>query len=339
MAVTNLLMAAALLPLLAVQDAGRAWIVYAVIAAQSCLAPFCTAAGAALVPTVVPADHLVTVNSLNAQARDVARLVGAALGGIIAGFGGVALLSIVDAAALLLAAGLIAGVRTRPVATRTERPHVLQEWAAGLRIATHGRALRVFLAFALTTGVGEAILGTLAAPFVRDVLGGDARAYGIIMAAQAVGGIAGGLLATMTGHRFTPRAMYGWGAVTFGGVDLVLFLYPLLNRAVWPAVGLIALAGIPVAFLAAGAMTVFQRATEDHHRARVWGAMLVVDGVAMLLGTIAAGTLADRIGILPVITVQGVVYAGAGVLVLLALPREAPVRPSAAPLRAELPVG
>jgi hypothetical protein len=48
----------------------------------------------------------------------------------------------------------------------------------------------------------------------------------------------------------------------------------------------------------------------------------------MLLGTIAAGALADRIGILPVITAQGVVYAAAGVLVLLALPRHAPVRPA-----------
>ena len=121
--------------------------------------------------------------------------------------------------------------------------------------------------------------------------------------------------------------------------DLRQFANPLLLRAVWPAVGLIALAGIPVAFLAAGAMTVFQQATEDRHRGRVWGAMLVVDGMAMLVGTIAAGALADRIGILPVVTAQGVVYAGAGVVVLLALPRAAPVRPPAAPLRAELPVG
>ncbi len=328
MAGANLLMAAALLPLLAVQDAGRAWIVYAVIAVQSCVAPFFTSAEAALVPSVVPADQLVTVNSLNAQARDVARLIGAALGGIVAGFGGVALLSVVDAATFLLAAALIHGVRARPATPAAHRPHVLREWAAGLRVATHGRALRVFLAFTVITGIGEAIIGTLAAPFVRDVLGGDARAYGAIMAVQAVGGIAGGALATVTGHRFAPRTMFGWGSVVFGTVDLMLFLYPLLTRALWPAFVLIALAGIPVAFLAAGAMTVFQQATEDGHRGRVYGAMMAADSAAMLLGTVAAGALAHRIGILPVITAQGAVYAGAGVLVLLALPRHAPVRPA-----------
>jgi predicted MFS family arabinose efflux permease len=168
------------------------------------------------------------------------------------------------------------------------------------------------------------------APFVRDVLGGDARAYGMIMAVQAVGGIAGGVLATLTGHRLAPRAMFGWGSVIFGCLDLALFLYPLLTDALWPAGVLIALAGIPVAFLAAGAMTVFQQATEDHHRGRVYGAMMAADSAAMLLGTIAAGTLADRLGILPVITAQGVVYAAAGALVLLALPRHAPIRPAVA---------
>jgi Na+/melibiose symporter-like transporter len=327
MAVTNLLMAATLLPLVAVQDAGRAWIVYAVIAVQSCLAPFFTSAEAALVPSVAPADQLVTVNSLNGQVRDVARLLGAALGGVIAGFGGIALLSIVDIATFLLAAALIAGVRARPAPGSTQRPHVLREWAEGLRIAGTGRTLRVFLAFTLVTGIGEAIIGTLMAPFIRDVLGGSARAYGVVMAAQAIGGIAGGLLVTLIGHRFAPRAMFGWGAAAFGVLDVVLFLYPLVARVLWPAIVLMVLIGVPVAFMVAGAMTVFQRATDDRHRGRVYGATVAVDGAAMLLGTIAAGTLGERIGILPVITAQGVGYAAAGIMVLLALPRDTPVRP------------
>ena len=329
MAVTNLLMAAALLPLLAVQGAGQAWIVYAVIALQSCLAPFFASAEAALVPSVVPADQLVTVNSLNAQVRDVARLIGAALGGVIAGLGGIVLLSVVDIATFLLAAALIVGVRAGPATGPAERPHVLREWAEGLRIAGTGRTLRVFLAFTLITGVGEAIVGTLAAPFVRDVLGGDARAFGVIMAAQAVGGIAGGVLVTMIGHRFAPRAMFGWGSTVFGALDLVLFLYPLLSRALWPAIALMVLIGVPVGFLVAGAMTVFQRATDDRHRGRVYGATVAVDGAAMLLGTIAAGTLGERLGILPVITAQGALYLTAGILILRTLPRDTPVRPEA----------
>jgi Na+/melibiose symporter-like transporter len=329
MAVTNLLMAAALLPLLAVQGAGRAWIVYAVIAVQSCLAPFFTSAEAALLPSVVPAEHLVTVNSLNGQVRDVARLLGAALGGVIAGLGGIVLLSIVDMVTFVLAAGLLAGIRARRPAAAPARPHVLREWAEGLRLASGSRVLRVFLAFTLVTGIGEAIMGTLMAPFVRDILGGDARAYGVIMAAQAIGGIGGGVLVTLVGHRFSPRAMFGWGSAAFGALDLMLFLYPLAGRVLWPAVVLMVLIGVPVACMVAGAMTTFQQATDDRHRGRIYGATVAVDGAAMLLGTVAAGALAERIGILPVITTQGAVYAAAGIMLLLALPRETPttVRP------------
>ncbi|MFI5936392.1 hypothetical protein [Actinoplanes sp. NPDC051494] len=112
------------------------------------------------------------------------------------------------------------------------------------------------IAFSLITGIGEAAIGTLAAPFVRDVLGGDGRAYGLAMASQSIGGLAGGLIVTLIGHRFDPRAM-----------------------------------------------TVFQQATDDSHRGRFWGTIMGIDAVAMLVGTLASGALAEHLGILPVITV------------------------------------
>jgi Na+/melibiose symporter-like transporter len=317
---TNLLMAAALLPLLAVRDADQAWLIYAVMAVQSCLAPFFSSAEAALVPTLVPGDRLVTVNSLNGQVSDVARLIGAALGGTVAALGGIPLLGAVDAVTFLLAAGLLflLTVRTQRARTAT-RPRLIHEWSEGLRLALSTRALRVILAFSIITGIGEATVGTLAAPFVRDVLGGDGRAYGLIMAVQAIGGLAGGLVVTLIGHRFTPRAMAGWGTVVFGGLDLVLFLYPLVNRALWPAGVLIGVIGVPTAFMVAGFMTVFQQATEDRLRGRIWGAITAADAGVRLLATVSAGVLAGHLGILPVITMQGVVYTAAGIMVLLAL--------------------
>ncbi|MEV6595707.1 MFS transporter [Actinoplanes sp. NPDC051346] len=326
MVATDLLMAAALLPLIAVHDAGRAWIVYLVLALQSCLAPFFASAEAALLPRVAPQDQLVTVNSLNAQVRDVARLIGAALGGVVAAAGGIGLLGALNAVTFLLSACLLLAIRVRRRPAAGEATHPLREWAEGLRIASSSPTLRVWLAFGLITGIGEAVIGTLMAPFVRDVLGGSARAYGMIMAAQAIGGLGGGLIVTLIGHRFTPRAMFGCGAVAFGLLDLALFTYPLLRPVLWPAVALIVLVGLPAAFMTAGAMTVFQEATEDEHRGRVWGATVAVDGAAMLLGTVAAGTLAGHLGILPVIAAQGVAYSLAGAMVLAALRPPAPDR-------------
>jgi hypothetical protein len=112
--------------------------------------------------------------------------------------------------------------------------------------------------------------------------------------------------------------------VAFGLGDLALFLYPLVTDQIWPATAIIALVGLPGAALFAGAMTIFQLGTDDRVRGRVFGALTTVQNLAMLGCTFLAGALAQRLGVLPVITVQGVVYLLAGVLVLLAL------RPTAA---------
>jgi hypothetical protein len=101
-----------------------------------------------------------------------------------------------------------------------------------------------------------------------------------------------------------------------------------------------ALVGLPGALVVAGLMTIFQTATDDGHRGRVFGAAVALDGVAMLAGTAVAGTLGERLGIVPVIAVQGAGYVAAGLLVLLTLHRdggsasEQPESPAATPVLA-----
>lgn len=327
MVVTNLLLAAGLLPLLLVHGAGRVWIVYPVALVESCLAQFFVPAEAALLPDLVAREDLVTANALNSQARDVARLLGAACGGLVAGLGGVRLLGSADAATFCVAAGLVGLIRlpraatVRPPADRDGKARwatvraVWRDWVEGVRVARAVRTLRVLLLFVAITSVGEGIMGTLMAPFVRDVLHGDSSAYGLIMSVQAVGGILGGLVAASVGHRFRPERLVGWGAVAFGAIDLALFLYPLALPALWPAFVLITLVGPAGALMAAGLMTVFQTASGERLRGRVFGALIAVQGVATLAGTLGAGMLGKPVGIVPVIALQGTGYVLAGLMV------------------------
>lgn len=317
----NLLLALTLLPLLLVRHPNQIPIVYAVAAAQSALAALFASAEAALVPSLVAESELITANALNGQARDVARLAGAALGGVLAGIGGIRLITIADALTFTVAAGLLMLIRHRAgrAAPSPYEKRFLREWLEGTRIALSSRTLRTLLGFVLITGVGEAVMMTLMAPFVRDVLHGGPAAYGTIMAVQAIGGLAGGLVATLVGHRFPARLLLGWGAVAFGLLDLVLFLYPLATPALWPAFVIMVVVGVPGALTIAGLVTVFQTATGDAHRGRVFGAITALKAVAMLAGLALAGTLPARVGIVPVIAVQGAGFLGAGLLVLVML--------------------
>jgi Na+/melibiose symporter-like transporter len=338
MVVTNLLLAVGLLPLLLVHDAGRVWIVFVVVFVEAAVAQFFIPAEQALLPRLVPDDRLVTANALNGQTRDLSRLVGSAVGGVVAAAGGLVAVTLVDAASFLICAALITALRTsgrvdvpagqvlagageQPTTAAAHRLAVLRdEWVDGLRLVARHPVLRLLAIFLLTTSTGEGIMSTLFAPFVRQVLHGSNEAFGIVVAVQAIGGIVGGLFAAAIGHRVSPARLLGVGAVVFGAIDLAIFLYPLGYVAVWPAViGMVAV-GLPGALALAGFMTLFQRTTVDSHRGRVFGSLGAAEGVAVMVGTLGAGLLAQFVGIIPVLAVQGASYMVAGFVMLVTLP-------------------
>jgi Na+/melibiose symporter-like transporter len=352
MVVSNLLLAAGLLPLLLVDDASRVWIAYAVLFWEGLVAQFFIPAEQALIPSLVDDAQLVGANAVNGQVRDLSRLVGSAVGGVAAAVGGLAGVALMDAASFVISAALIGLMGTRNVAapSPTAEPAtdafvhrvaaLRREWADGMRLLSRHRVLRLLTWFVLVTAIGEGIMSTLFAPFVRSVLHGGSGAYGIVVAVQAIGGLIGGLCAVSLAQRVSAARMVGVGSVLFGLVDLAIFLYPLGYVAVWPAaVGMI-IVGLPGAISIAGLMTLFQRNTADSHRGRVFGALGAAEGVAVLLGTAAAGWLGEAIGIVPVLAVQGAGYVVAGFAVLVLMRRSPDGTPQVplgdTPARAEL---
>lgn len=317
--VANVLLSLILVPLFLVRDASQLWVVIAVVAASSCLTPFSLAAQMTLLPSLVDEDQLVTANAANAQVQNVARLIGAAVGGMLITTGGLLWLAVADIATFLLAAILVGLIRHRRERGHSAPLRFGRDWVEGIGVIRGSRALVVIVVFFAVSGLGEATMGTLFAPFVADVVGGTGSVFGTIMAAQAIGGIVGGLLVTAAGHRFRPKTLFAWGAVAFGIGDLALFLYPLVSQQIWPAIVLIAVVGLPGAALFAGMLTIFQTNTPGHARGRVFGVLTTVGNLAMLASTFAAGALAQQFGILPVISIQGIVYVLVGIVVVIAL--------------------
>jgi Na+/melibiose symporter-like transporter len=329
----DLLLAAGLLPLLLVRGAGQVWIVFAVIFWEGAVQQFFSPAEQAMVPRLVPDGELMTANATSGQVANVSRLAGSALGGILAAFGGILAVTLVDAASFLASAALLGLVRASGhTASRQGGPararlaQVRAELRDGLRLAARHRVLRALMVFALVTSVGEGIMSTLFTPFVEHVLHGSPQDLGFIVAAQAIGGIGGGMIAAASGHRFRAGRMMCYGAVAFGLVDLAIFLYPLGYVAVWPAIAGMIVVGLPGALTLAGLITLFQRSSEDSYRGRVFGAVSALEGVTVLAGTLGSGFLSRLTGIVPVLAVQGGGYVVAG-LAMLAWLREEPGAP------------
>jgi predicted MFS family arabinose efflux permease len=320
---------------------------------EGCVEQFFSPAQQAMVPRLVPEDELVAANALSGQVSNVSRLAGSALGGVLAAAGGIVAVTLADAASFLASAVLLVLVRTpgrtaaregnplRPAAVggdpvRGRLAAVGADLRAGLQLATRHRTLRLLMIFALVTSVGEGIMSTLFTPFVENVLHGTPQDLGFILAAQAVGGIAGGMAAAASGHRIRAARLLGLGAVLFGLVDLAIFLYPLGYVAVWPAIAGMIVVGLPGALTLAGLITLFQRSSEDSYRGRVFGALSALEGVSVLAGTLGAGYLSRVAGIVPVLAVQGAGYVVAGLVMLRCLKggclREGEERVSLAPV-------
>jgi MFS family permease len=319
--VGNLALAAIVAPLALVTTADRVWIAYVVAFCQAIAVQFVSPAEAALLPRLVPNDLLPAAKGLNALNNNLARLVGPVLGGFAAALG-IGTVVVLDLVSFLAAAVLIAAIGGTHRAHRAEERHVVAELLDGFRLIRATSVVAVLFGLLFVTSIGEGVMGALFAPFVVEALGGGAKELGWTMAAQAIGGIAGGLLAARWIARFGALPLVSVTLVLFGLIDLVIFNYPRWFSAIGPVLALFVVVGVPGAVRFAATMTVLQSSVENAFLGRVFAVAGVLASAGMLVGAALGGVLGDDVGIVNMLTVQGLGYVVAGLLAGVLLRRE-----------------
>lgn len=325
---SNVAMAAGLLPLLLVHHASDLWICAAVTLVNAAIAPFASTAENALLPGVVEDEELPAANSLNSLNNNLARLIGPMIGGVATLWLGLRGVVLLDAATFLAAALMVHFVTGTHKAVREEAEggvvtRFFGEFTDGLKVTLRSRMLVMLAVILILGSIGEGVMSSLFTVWVTDVLGGGAPELGWLISAQAVGGILGGLVGGWFGSRWSPRVLIGAGMLLFGLIDLAIFTYPLLPGAVahGPVPGIIGMiaVGVPGVVASAAMMTLFQRATEDSHRGRVFAFVGALMSAAMLLGTGLAFWLTGPLPVIAVLSIQGLtpVLVGLGAFTLL----------------------
>ena len=312
-----------LLPLLVVTSAEWLWLVLAVLALESAVFQFYRPAEGALVPLLVPRAELATANALNGLSMNVARLAGPPLGAFLVALGGLTGVVLVDAASFFFGALTLVLVRLdlRAPLTGASRTvaAIWHEWLDGLCVVRTQSVPRLIFLFIALAGLGEGVMSTLFVVFATHIVGGGEMTYGALISAQAVGGLVGSVLVGLFSHRFAPGLLLGVGACLLGAVDFLIFYSPLVTSQILVPVGLMVLVGVPVAALMTGYMTLTQTSVDDAYRGRLLGLYFATTALSGLLGMAVAGLLGDRVGIIPLLTVQCLVYLIGGSVVLLGL--------------------
>jgi MFS family permease len=260
MVVCNLLLAAAITPLLFVTHSGAFWIIYIVAVLQSAIGQFFGPSENALLPASSWARRPHSGQRPQRPEQQPRAPHRACCGRSRGGFLRPSRRRPLRPASYLVAALLIALITVSSKATDGQEltpqhnafGDGFRSGVKGLGQVRHNRIVAVLLATMTLTSVGEGTFSVLLAPFVSVAFAGGALELGWVLSAQAVGGIAGGVLIGWLGSRLSPSRLFGIGLLFFGLIDLAIFNYPRFFPNIVPALLLMAVVGVPAAATGAG---------------------------------------------------------------------------------------
>jgi MFS family permease len=207
------LFAAAFAVLTATHDM-RLWTIYLLAVGLGFVNVFDNPARQAFISEMVPPDDLPNAVTLNSVSMNMARVFGAALGGVLAAALGLALCFAFNAVSYLAVVASLAAMSKSELFPARRVARERGQIRQGLRYVRHTPELLVPL-------IMIAVIGTLAWEFqvslplmASKVFGGGAAAYGVMASVMGVGAVAGGLVAAAKSRpraRALCLASIGWG--------------------------------------------------------------------------------------------------------------------------------
>jgi MFS family permease len=328
MVISNVLLAIILLPLLVVSVTGWLWLVYVVAFLETTVATFFRSAENALLPQIVTREQLIPANSLNTLNDTLARLIGPALGGMLLAAGSLEVVILFDSVSYALAGLLTYLVKAPSAQNYSSSPHTetplfswskfRNEWREGFAIIRRHRILTSLLVVLGVTTLGGTMMDPLIAPFVYEILKGNAAQFGWMLTVQGLGGILGGLLIGRLAGRVKAAFLFGLSGIVIGILLFVIFQ----STSMTIVIVLAFLVGIASVGSRVGSQTLLQENTKDAYRGRVFGTLAMTGSSLELFSVSIAGVMAERVGIVLILSSAAGITVLAGVLALLFLVRD-----------------
>lgn len=288
MGTTTLLAVVSLLfALQAVLDLRQLWLLYVLIAVQSCLGAIDQPARRTFIPRLLPPDRIPAASALSFLSFHVSNTIGPLVAGTIIAAAGLQTAYVIDAVSFFFS---FYGVMRLPVMP----PHAggaspgVRAVVEGLRFVRH----QPVVAMAVLVDLNATIFGMPFALFPALAMthfGGGAQTVGLLYAAPAIGGvIASGCSGPLSHiHRqgravLIAVAVWGTAIAGFGATNLL-----------WLGVVLLAIAGAADVVNGVFRTTIMQVNTPDALQGRVNSVGFVVGAGGPRLGDVESGVVAS----------------------------------------------
>jgi MFS transporter, DHA3 family, macrolide efflux protein len=313
------------------------WLMCVLAFVMSAVGTFFNPAKGALIPKMVPQEHLTAANALSQTSMTVAFVLGPALAGatfFLLGAGKEWMAFVFDATSYLVSAVAIWMIRM-PKEDTKPAPDVLPEAATeGGALARVGRELvvgvkalvfnRAMAILSLSFGVtmlGWGALNVLWVSFLKSGFGyTDSAEIGwrfamldvVFFTGMALGSV---VIGNLMSNR-PPKDIIVWGLIVAGAATLPIGYLPNY----WLVVAAMLVLGVAIAPIMTGVQTLMQIVVPNNQLGRVGGGMGTVSETASLGSMALAGVLGSMIGIPLIFFFAGVLCILGGTVALLGLP-------------------
>jgi MFS family permease len=287
---------AAVLAVLAFRGLTAVWPIYLLAALGASVGAFDPPARHALVPMLVPREHLPNAISLNTVMSQAASVAGPALGGVIIAVGNVGWAYAINSASFLCVVVSLILMRDVPKTERADGAArdtmSIQALKDGIHfVFTHPliRSTMLLDFFATFFSSATALLPI----FAQDVLHVGPRGYGWLYAAPAIGAVLASAVMVPVTHTLNRRGQTLLWAVMVYGLATVVFGF---STSFWLTLVCLAVSGAADAVSMIVRNIVRQLETPDGMRGRMVGINMIFFMGGPQLGELEAGLAANWIG-------------------------------------------
>jgi MFS family permease len=270
-----------------------------------------------LLQMVEDRNDLSNAIAINSSMANGARLIGPAIAGLVIAAAGEGWCFLIDGVSYFAVIASLLLMRVKPSATSRGAKSMLEQMREGWDYVRTFRPIRtILLLFSLVSLMGYS-WSVLLPLFAVPVLQGGATTLGWLTAAAGIGALASGVsLAVRKSVVGLTRMLQI--AVAMLGVALVLFG---LSRNLWLSLMLMVFVGFGMVQAASASNTIIQALVVEDKRARVMSYYTMAFFGAAPLGSLLAGTLADRIGAPYTVIISGAFCLAGALWFTLELPK------------------
>ena len=298
-AVTTL--ALALLMLSGIYDL---WLIFAALMIRSIGAGIQMPAVSALIPQITPTGQLMRVNGINGSIQSAMALLAPAAAGALYATASLESIFFIDVVTAVLGIGLLTLVAVPTIVRASgERPGYFVDLVDGVRYIWHHAFVRWLLVL-----FGVIFLLVVAPSYLTPLM--VARTFGeevwkltVTELSFSVGMMLGGIGIAIWGAKLNRVLLIVGSSVLFGVLNIALGL----STDLWVFFAFMFAVGLAVPFFSTPAMTLLQETVEPERQGRVFGFVGIVMAVAMPLGMVVFGPLADVFSVESLLIVAGLI--------------------------------